>query len=43
MLGERKGQPCRILWQKGSSTYIEFEDGLKALVPRYVLRRKRGM
>lgn len=44
MLGEYRGQPCRIIGQLnplGTSVQIEFADGLNAFVPRYVLRQRR--
>jgi hypothetical protein len=45
MLGEYRGQPCRIVGQfnpLNGSVHVQFLDGLTALVPRYTLRRKRG-
>jgi hypothetical protein len=45
MLGDYRGQPCRIVGPfqpLTSSVHVQFADGLTALVPRYVLRRKRG-
>lgn len=42
ILGDRKGQPCRMLAVNGPNVHIEFEDGFKAHVPFYLVRRKRG-
>jgi hypothetical protein len=39
--GDRKGQRCKVISDPRRNTVqIEFEDGFKALVTRYVLRRK---
>lgn len=42
-LGDRRGQTCRIIAVNGHTAYIEFEDGFKAHVPRYLMRRKKGV
>jgi hypothetical protein len=39
--GDRKGQRCKVISDPRRNTVqIEFEDGFKALVTRYVLRRE---
>lgn len=39
-LPERNGQRCRVLARgKMSSVLVEFEDGYRAVVSRYALRR----
>jgi hypothetical protein len=39
-LPERNGQRCRVLARgKMSSALVEFEDGYRAVVSRYALRR----
>lgn len=40
-LGDRNGQSVRLLWQRNGTAFIEFEDGLRSHVPRYVIRRKK--
>lgn len=40
-LADRKSQPCRIHKWFGNTVIIEFVDGFRAVVPRYVVRRKR--
>jgi hypothetical protein len=40
-LGQYRGQRCKVISDPRRNTVqIEFEDGFKALVTRYVLRRK---
>jgi hypothetical protein len=41
-LYDRQGQPCRVIALSGNTAYIEFSDGFRSYVPRYVIRRKRG-
>jgi hypothetical protein len=40
---DRKGAACRVLVRGGrNSALVEFEDGLRAVVSRNALRRRRG-
>ena len=40
ILGERKGQPCRVLCHgKLNSILVEFEDGFRVVTSRYAVRR----
>lgn len=40
VLGERKGQPCRVLARgKLNSILVEFEDGFRVITSRYAVRR----
>lgn len=39
--GKRKGQPCRVLARgKKNSILVEFEDGYRAVVSRYAVRKE---
>jgi hypothetical protein len=41
-LGDRKGQPCRVLARgKMNSILVEFADGFKVVTSRYAVRKKR--
>lgn len=38
--GKRKGQACEVLWRgKRNSALIVFEDGTKAIVSRFAVRK----
>ena len=40
VLGERNGQPCRVLCRgKLNSILVEFEDGFRVVTSRFAVRR----
>ena len=40
-LGERKGQPCRVLARgKMNAILVQFTDGTRVITSRYAVRRK---
>ena len=42
ILGERFGQPCRLICVgKLNSALIEFEDGFKVVTSRYAVRKMK--
>ncbi len=41
-LGERKGQPCRVLARGALNTcLVEFADGVKVVTIRYAVRKMK--
>jgi hypothetical protein len=42
-LGERKGQPCRVLARgKMQSVLVEFDDGYRVITGRHAVRKAKA-